>query len=171
MNSRLTQLPAPDGSTQRLLDVQLPHGPVGMLLSRLERVHRCGRGWIARCPAHEDKTASLSVAAGDDGRTLLHCFAGCSSADVAHAIGLQLGDLFARRITANLSPAERSALREAGRVAEWRAALNVLGLEASVVACAAQITLGGKSLNLDDSDRLGLALRRIDDAREVLCAR
>jgi len=34
-------------------------------------------GWMVKCPAHNDKTPSLSVADGVDGKTLFHCFAGC----------------------------------------------------------------------------------------------
>jgi putative DNA primase/helicase len=37
-----------------------------------------GRGWVARCPAHVDRTPSLSIREADDGRLLLHCFAGCA---------------------------------------------------------------------------------------------
>lgn len=40
----------------------------------------------ARCPAHEDKSPSLSIKDGDDGRLLLHCHAGCVFRDVAEAI-------------------------------------------------------------------------------------
>ena len=149
----------------------LPSGPTGLLLSRLDRVRRCGKGWIARCPAHEDKTASLSVSAGADDRVLLHCFAGCSSAEVVHALGLELGDLFVRRLLKDMTPLERSAMREAGRQAQWQAALNVLDLEASVVRCACSIALGGTPLSLADYDRLGIALKRITDARAVLSAR
>lgn len=39
---------------------------------------RCGSGWIARCPAHEDRKPSLSIGLGADGRALLKCWAGCS---------------------------------------------------------------------------------------------
>jgi hypothetical protein len=39
---------------------------------------RNGAGWQARCPAHEDHTPSLAISEGTDGRTLLHCHAGCS---------------------------------------------------------------------------------------------
>ena len=36
-----------------------------------------GHDGTARCPAHEDKTPSLSVRDGDDDTLLTHCFAGC----------------------------------------------------------------------------------------------
>jgi hypothetical protein len=36
-------------------------------LGDLEKVRRNGAGWIARCPAHEDRSPSLSVREGDDG--------------------------------------------------------------------------------------------------------
>ena len=32
---------------------------------------------LARCPAHDDRSPSLSIAEGHDGRLLLYCFAGC----------------------------------------------------------------------------------------------
>lgn len=38
---------------------------------------RSGRGWIARCPAHDDHRPSLSLADGENGRLLVKCFAGC----------------------------------------------------------------------------------------------
>jgi hypothetical protein len=45
-----------------------------------------GRGWMARCPAHRDRTPSLSIREADDGRLLLKCFAGCSWADLRQAL-------------------------------------------------------------------------------------
>ena len=38
---------------------------------------RSGKGWAARCPAHEDKSPSLSLSEGAEGRALLRCHAGC----------------------------------------------------------------------------------------------
>jgi putative DNA primase/helicase len=70
---------------------------VSGVLCRLAGVRTAGRGWIARCPAHDDRRASLSVAEGDDGRVLLRCHAGCSTESVARALGLELRDLFADR--------------------------------------------------------------------------
>ena len=52
-------------------------------------------GWMARCPAHEDRRDSLSITAKPD-RTLLHCHAGCAPEAVAGAAGLSLADLFVR---------------------------------------------------------------------------
>lgn len=64
------------------------------LLSRLEKVRRQGQGFVACCPAHEDNSPSLRVTEGEDGRILIHCFAGCGAADVMGSLGLQLTDLF-----------------------------------------------------------------------------
>jgi putative DNA primase/helicase len=42
-----------------------------------------GRGcWMACCPAHADRTPSLSICDGEDGRVLLYCHAGCDARDV-----------------------------------------------------------------------------------------
>jgi putative DNA primase/helicase len=67
------------------------------LLARLERVRRVREGaWMGRCPAHEDRTASLSVAVGRDGRILLHDFGGCATSAVLAALGLRFADLSRR---------------------------------------------------------------------------
>ena len=42
---------------------------------------RNGKGWSARCPAHDDRRPSLSVSEGDDGRALVFCQAGCATAE------------------------------------------------------------------------------------------
>ena len=42
--------------------------------------------WQAHCPAHQDRSPSLSIRAGNDGRVLLHCFAGCSHLAIASAL-------------------------------------------------------------------------------------
>ncbi|NQW09429.1 MAG: toprim domain-containing protein [Alphaproteobacteria bacterium] len=43
---------------------------------------KAGGGWIARCPAHEDRTPSLSIRESDDGTLLVHCHAGCDQVRV-----------------------------------------------------------------------------------------
>ena len=67
---------------------------VDEFLGELERVKKSGPGWIARCPAHEDRSPSLSVREGDDGRILVRCFAGCTVDKVCASLGLRLADLF-----------------------------------------------------------------------------
>lgn len=67
------------------------------LIARLEKVRKAGeRSWSARCPAHADKGPSLHVT-DNDGTILIHCFAGCSPAEIAAAAGINLSDLFPPR--------------------------------------------------------------------------
>ena len=44
--------------------------------------HRAGAGWMARCPAHEDRKPSLSISSGRDGKVLVRCHSGCDQRDV-----------------------------------------------------------------------------------------
>lgn len=67
---------------------------VDNLLSRLDAVKGGHGRWIARCPAHDDRSPSLSICECDDGRILVHCHAGCSPADIMSAVGLSMTDLF-----------------------------------------------------------------------------
>lgn len=62
-------------------------------VSRLEGVQRTSRGYRARCPAHQDRTPSLSICETQS-RILLHCFAGCVSTDIVSAMGLEMRGLF-----------------------------------------------------------------------------
>jgi hypothetical protein len=50
--------------------------------------------FVARCPGHEDRSASLSIGTGADGRALLWCFAGCPVENIVAAIGLSMADLY-----------------------------------------------------------------------------
>ena len=66
------------------------------LLARvdLKGLRRSGTGYLACCPAHEDRSPSLSISERD-GRLLVHCHAGCNPQAVVSALGLQMSDLFA----------------------------------------------------------------------------
>lgn len=98
------------------------------LISKLDKVTRSRTSkdrWQARCPAHDDKGPSLSIRETDDGRVLVHCFAGCSVHEIAQAVGLELSDLFPPGADGqhyrpeSLTPAERQALQ--ARLAASRA--------------------------------------------------
>jgi len=66
--------------------------PLGNILGKLIEagitVHRSGDGYSCRCPAHDDRNASLSLHRGADGHALVHCHAGCSYAEVMNSLGL-----------------------------------------------------------------------------------
>ena len=44
--------------------------------------HRAGATWMARCPAHDDRSPSLSISSGKDGKVLVRCHAGCEQRDL-----------------------------------------------------------------------------------------
>src|SRR5215208_5475867 len=71
--------------------------PIDLLLPHLRGVRKNGTGWLALCPGHDDRTPSLSVHVGDDGRVLVRCFAGCEPERIVSALGLTLADLFSTR--------------------------------------------------------------------------
>ncbi len=64
------------------------------VLRQLRGVRPIGEGkWQACCPAHEDRSPSLSISIGEDGRVLLYCHAGCRLSDICSAMKLALTDL------------------------------------------------------------------------------
>jgi hypothetical protein len=74
-------------AVQRVLSALRAHG-------HEPRMSGGGAGWSCRCPAHDDRNPSLSIHAGDDGRALVNCHAGCAVDAVCGAIGLRPADLF-----------------------------------------------------------------------------
>lgn len=84
------------------------------ILPLFSGVHGSGKQYSARCPAHDDKHASLSISEGDGGRILFNCHAGCASDAVAAAVGLKMQDLFQTTPTQNAaySPANAPAAVE-----------------------------------------------------------
>jgi len=66
---------------------------IEQLLAKLPDARKTSKGWSACCPAHADRSPSLSISEGDDGRVLVHCHAGCTVDAVCAELGLQLRDL------------------------------------------------------------------------------
>lgn len=127
-------------------------------LSRLDRVKPTGPGrWMACCPAHEDKSASLSIREMEDGRTLVHCFGGCHVEAVVAAVGMSLEDLFPPR---ELGHAARRECRP------FPAAdiLRAVAFEALVVATSGAALLAGQPFGEAERARLMLAVGRIQSA-------
>lgn len=66
---------------------------VRALNARGARLMRSGGGYVTQCPAHEDRSPSLSVGQGA-GKAVMKCHAGCDTPDVMLALGLNWPDLF-----------------------------------------------------------------------------
>jgi hypothetical protein len=68
-------------------------------------------GLTVRCPAHNDKTASLCIGkAKKDGGVVLKCQAGCDTKAVVEAMGLTMADLFVETKATLPAKAQRSSL-------------------------------------------------------------
>lgn len=141
--------------------LQHDYNATGALLSRLDSVRKTGRGqWLARCPAHDDRSPSLSIRECSDGTVLLHCFAQCTALEVTQAVGLELRDLFPhtgyaapkRRYERRINPAD---------------ALRALDHEALLVSTIAGDVYRNREISADDWGRLLTAVSRIGSAREV----
>ena len=133
--------------------------PVELLLSRLEHVRANRNGtWVARCPAHDDRSPSLSIATGDDGKVLLHCFAGCGAVDVVEAVGLELSSLFPE--THDWKGQRRSRV-------DYKALVMLLRHEATVMLIAAQKLSEGVVLSEDDQETLERVCKSLERLNNV----
>jgi hypothetical protein len=133
------------------------------LLSRLDRVKRTGTGqWLACCPAHADRSPSLSVKETDDGRLLLHCFAGCGPIEVLIAAGLRFADLY---------PEPLSPQKPIRRPYPSADVLEAVASDCFFVAVTAAHIAEGGEVTADIRAALHQAAVRIADAREVSLGR
>jgi len=131
------------------------------LLAKLDGVRATGRGrWIARCPAHADGSPSLSIRELDDGRTLLHDFAGCCVADVLAAVGLTFDDLFPSRAVDHHARRERDPFNA-------RDVLRALSDEVQIAAIVAARIAYGYDVPWPEIDRLMRAVGRIASAADL----
>ena len=67
------------------------------VIAKLDGARKSGGQWMARCPAHEDAKASLSITEGTDQPVVLACMAGCDSAVILDKLSLTWKDLCASR--------------------------------------------------------------------------
>lgn len=134
--------------------------PVENLISRLDKVKGRNGSWTARCPAHADKGPSLAVREGEDGRVLLHCFAGCETASVLGAIGMDMTDLFPpdeKRREVTSKPSMKPAFFASDL-------MRIIHVEALVVQIVAFDIANGKTPNEETRERMLTAYQRIDEA-------
>jgi hypothetical protein len=134
--------------------------PLENLLSRLQKVKGKNGSWTACCPSHEDASPSLAVREGEDGRVLIHCFGGCSTADVLGSMGLDMTDLF---------PPKREWVGETQGSKPMKPAfyasdlLRIISFECLVVSICAYDMSQGKKIAEGDRERLKVAQQRIEE--------
>jgi len=129
---------------------------VEILLSQLQKVRKTSAGeWVACCPAHEDRTPSLSLKDCGDGRLLLHCFGGCAVEEVCLALGLTLSDLMPERVP---DKTYRRLPFNGATVA------NIISVKATAAALAAKDMADGKTLSQADRQALFESAQFISEA-------
>lgn len=122
------------------------------LLELLDGVKRTGQSrYLARCPAHKDRQASLSIRERDDGALLIHCFAGCSPHEIVEAVGLTLADLF---------PTRQHHVKGDSRPIPIADILRALAHESTVILIAGRDILNGNHTE-GNQLRVLLAVERI----------
>jgi len=133
------------------------------LISRLTGARQIGPDrWVARCPAHDDSTPSLSVRISED-KILIHCWAGCAPDDILGALGLAWTDLFADKWDAGYQAALAAGHKRRQKMlaeitqrdyATWVVALAAAELDAGIehdladratLALAVHILKGGQA--------------------------
>ena len=119
--------------------------------------------WTARCPAHEDRSPSLSIRNTDDGKILFHCFRGCAPDDILAALGLTWKDLY---------PEDRWREAEARALAHGHRRLQKTMAEITQADYARQVLLiaaadlrAGKTHSLEDKATLALAVEILEQER------
>ena len=123
--------------------------PVDRLLDRLDGVRHTGSGrWMARCPSHEDRSPSLSIREGDDGRVLLYDFGGCPTVDVVASLGFDLADLFPENL--NKWPPEIRRSRRSHPRIPAQDAIELMDEAALTVEIAARDMTEGKQVDVDE---------------------
>lgn len=133
------------------------------LLNQLTKVKRTGReSWIACCPAHQDKNPSMTITEKDDGRVLVHCFAGCSVDSILGAVGLTFSDIYPEREADPYAPVkpERMPFNP-------RDVLAAVSTESLITAIAASQLAQGIPLPKPDRNRLLVAVERLQEAARI----
>ncbi len=131
------------------------------ILQCLDKVRETGPDkWLARCPAHDDKSPSLSIREADDSTVLLKCFAGCNAAEIVESVGLKMTDLFPPK----LPTGTHSHRSKAPRIS-WTEVFDAIEVELITVAIAWSDFSNG--VPLSDEDALYLS-RKANRLAEII---
>jgi len=132
---------------------------VNKILSLLRKVKSTGNGtWMACCPAHDDKSPSMTISEYDD-RLLIHCFSGCNPTDILGAIGLEFSDLF---------PDKQYTQKSGRKVFNPYDVLEALSTETLIIYITASKMFDTKEISDVDWLRLKVAVQRVTAARDLI---
>jgi hypothetical protein len=135
--------------------------PVERMLEMLTKVKGGNGRWTACCPAHNDRGPSLAIRELEDGRVLLHCFAGCETLHVVQALGMDMTDLFPPDSKRREYPVEgKKSVKPAFFASDL---MRIISFEALVVSICAYDMGQGKKLNESDRERMKLSQQRIEE--------
>jgi hypothetical protein len=130
------------------------------IISRLQKVKRSGDNkYMACCPAHADRTASLTIREEADGRILINCFAGCDTYSILRAIGLDWEDVFPEKAIGH-------NVKKLDQVIYSTDALKIIKHECRIVMLCAFDMSKGKVLTNEENQRLIKAYQLINKAIE-----
>ena len=129
------------------------------ILSHFSKVRATSKNnaYNCLCPAHEDRNASLSIKIQDDGRILMHCFAGCDIESILGAVGLSLDDIIPQRI---------DLLKPSGKAFNPFAILKTMKDEALFVYMCANEVEQGRTLQSSDKEKLLDTISKLKEAYE-----
>lgn len=91
------------------------------------KARKCGSGWVDLCPAHDDRSPSLSINIAADGKLLLHCFVGCTFESIVAAAGLSSSQAIRSVTRRDLEQIKQQQLEEAQRKAAYCKKLSQQG--------------------------------------------
>ena len=118
--------------------------------------HWSRKSGMCRCPAHDDRTPSLSVGVAQSA-ILFHCFAGCTSDEVIAGFkrhGIRPRDLFDGKGSA-IVPAATSFAPDANALRLWQQAVPLAGSLGERYLAKRSISLGSPELRFLDRTPLG----------------
>ena len=156
-NAILTEWFSMESNLQGYLDMHIEQ-----LIARLEKLRRSGDGkWLACCPAHQDKSPSLAIKHTNDGKILIHCFAGCDVDSIVSSIGLTLADL--------MPDIDNPEYKKGSKPPKFNKyeLFDRLAYESIILCLAIRQLINNEPLGLDDQKRVLKAEETINDiARE-----
>lgn len=129
------------------------------ILSHFNKVRATSKNgsYNCLCPAHDDSSASLSIKICEDGRVLIHCFAGCDIQSILGAVGLTLDDIVPQRI---------DLLKPQGKAYNPFAILKNMKDEALFVYMCARHIEQGEKLETSDKEKLLDTITKLKEAYE-----